>query len=249
MNKITSLILITLVTLTANAFSQTDQRALVKDMVKLDKTYIPALMITGHGPEKMDKIIRIFSEFEVLWNTFYQKYPNGVSTDWSLQMNSIDQAVTGASLSLKVKNKDGAHQGLEKVREAFLEARKAEKIEYYLDYLTLYHTEMEYIVRFFENQNRGVIGDHELANIKEHVNKAVEVWGQCADKIALADVFELKHVKKKSLIETFAATKAELTKLQTSLEKRNVKEAVIPARVLKPLFIKTLLLFGNMPSK
>ena len=138
MKKILVLVGISILFLTtaASAGSQTD---LIKAFVSFDQAFIPPLAITNQEKVKPSK--KAMAILNQNWSHFKAAYENHnpADPDWKKDFDYADAQIKKANATVNSgKDLFSAHETLESVRIQFMELRRRNKIDYYVDWLCFF---------------------------------------------------------------------------------------------------------------
>lgn len=119
--------------------------ALVKDMVVVDKAYIPALMITKKG-EALDAEAAV-DQLAEAWSDFESKWASTVSGEWRAGFARVDELVAeSAKHAAAPQNLAKAHVALDEIRHVLSRMREEEGIAYFVDFVTSVEDALEEVV-------------------------------------------------------------------------------------------------------
>ncbi len=148
---------------------------LVKDMVVVDKAYIPALMITKAGDESraqaaVDQLAESWAEFESKWK-------GTVNEEWREGFERIDQLVAeSAKLSAAPRDLEKAHAALDEIRHLLARLRKEEGIQYFVDFVTSVEDALEEVVRTVGRDKDKPMTPDELDEAEKALVLAQQGW-------------------------------------------------------------------------
>lgn len=223
--------------------SVTNDKLELIDMVKVDKDYVASLVLTSQGNiEKSKKAVSILKDS---WSTFKNKYYSNLDKINKDLFDKIEKTILDSEKSISDSKISEAHEELEPFRQYFYEFRKNMKVDYYMDYLTDFHSQMENVL------NAGIIdGDNDLKfnKIKEVTPKAIETFQNLESKIfdkVLFNFSDEKDTQRKNFIES---EKVKLDELKKALDSNDKDLSIKKSQEIKENFVKLFSLFGDINS-
>lgn len=223
---------------------------LVPAMTKLDKTYIPALGLTGQ-PDQQAKAKIAFSTFENEWTAFAGRYASaaGFDDEWAEDLGAISRAVAKAKTALFDKsNGPASHEALEAVRMTLLDARTRQKVPYFIDALTLYHNAMEDLLNNKPAKKIAEWSDTEKMAVAADLDVAIARWKKVKSVEALLADAGLASKAEGVYRSQWQAIEAVMSGAKKALDSGDEKGFSENLGKLKPNFIKTFFLFGDFPK-
>lgn len=220
-----------------------NNRELLKSMAELDKSYIPALALTGKAGESPGTVKKAIDRFSKSWKFFRDSNTNSLN-GWKSTVSEIDIAVEKAGNALKSGNLKKSHDELESVRETLLKYRRSNGLVYYLDDFTVYHEVMEKLIHAVSSVSNptGSKGTELL------LQKAVESWNTVERNEDSSGLFGLGDEKKSRLHEFIQKEKGLLMEAVKGLKKRDDRSFSEAVRGLKPVFTRAFFLFGDFSA-
>lgn len=215
----------------------------VKDMVVLDQKYVPSLVFTSQNNlENSKKAVSLLKES---WTTFKKKYYETLlDKETKSNFDKVDVIISDTEKSLDNSKIADAHTQLEPFREVFYEIRKTNKIDYYMDYLTDFHKEMENVL------NAGVLEgsvDAKFDKIKEVLPKTISVFNTLESTKFDSNLFNFSDEKEKQRNAFMLAEKTKLQDLKNVVDANNKESAIKLSQEVKENFVKLFALFGDFP--
>lgn len=221
----------------------------VPSMAALDKKYIPALGLSGQAGQ-LEQAKAAFSDFEGAWDAFNQRYSNepGFDAEWKDDLSKVGEAVSKAKVALVGEsNGPAAHEALEAVRMTLLASRTRQKIPYFLDYLTLYHNDMEALLGGKPKKAMKDWSDSERMGFAADLDIAAARWEKVKSQEGLLPAAALST----KASAAYAARWQEVDSIMAGMKRafESGDEGAFSERLgqLKPAFIKTFFLFGEFP--
>ena len=221
----------------------------VASMAVLDKTYIPALGLSGQADQQA-KAKTAFETFENAWEVFRARFEAeaGFDSEWTEDLEKVGAAVSKArSALIDDSNGPKAHEALEAVRMTFLASRSRQKIAYFLDYLTLFHNSMEELLN---NKSAGRISGwtpEEKAGFSADLDIATARWKKVKAKEGLLPEAALNAKAGAAYATQWRAIDSILAGTKKAFDSGDEKAFSEKLGQLKPNFIKTFFLFGDFP--
>ena len=153
---------------------------LVKDMVVLDKAYIPALLIAGEGD-----VLRAQTAADRLtesWAAFQSKWKSTVNQEWQSGFERIDQIVAeSASLTATAQDLKHAYVLLDEIRHIFARLREEADIPYFVDFVTSVEDALQDVIRTVAQDNDKPMTPDELDAAEKGILLAQQRWNVVAD--------------------------------------------------------------------
>jgi tetratricopeptide (TPR) repeat protein len=220
--------------------------ALKKDFVSFDQAFIPPLALTRAEKVKPSKkAMKILKEN---WGTFKAKYYDANSTDpkWKEDFNKVDQKIMEAAKTIKNgKNLIDAHESLEEIRYIFLELRKRNGINYYIDPLSEFHVFMEVILHTADENDPDTLNDSDKETIREQYDQASRIWNRIKKLEFDRDFYGFNDEKMAKMNKYLKMESEALNKLEKALDDNNNALIIETAKAIKPNYAKLYKLFGD----
>ena len=159
----------------AAAADWTTDIALIKDMVVVDKAYIPALMIAkkGDAPHAQAAVEELASS----WSDFDSKWQDAVNEEWREGFARIDTLVAEASkLASAPQDLKQAHTALDEIRHVLARLRKKEGIKYFVDFVTTVEDALDEVVPVVAHDKDKPMTSDELDIAEQGLVRAKEAW-------------------------------------------------------------------------
>jgi hypothetical protein len=221
------------------------QADLIKDMAGLDRAYIPALSLTSAGNVPMSqKAMRVLTD---TWQAFKAKYADYSFDDhWTADFAYVDgQIRQAAAIVATGRNVIEAHETLEGVRERLLETRHRLGIDYYVDYLTVFHGPMENIFLPTKDKTPATLSEAELTKIRAALPAAKTAWSKVESARFDNNVFALSDQKLAEWREARRAEADALNAVEAALQSGDKGALIKAATALRGNFAKLFTLFGD----
>ena len=227
-------------------FTTTD---LQKDFASFDRAFIPPLALTNQ--EKLKPSKKGMKLLKQNWKFFKTKYYDLTPQDpgWKKDFDMIDEKIMEADKIVKgMKNLMTAHEVLEEIRFITLELRKRNKIEYYIDPLTVFHSYMEEIFHTGEENEPGDLTDEDINSLKETLSEAKKIWAEIGKVDLNVEVFGFDADKLAQLKEFHRKETKALKMLEKAIEDKDKPSIIKAAKGVKPNYAKLYKLFGDFES-
>lgn len=223
---------------------------LLAGMADLDRAYIPALALTSQGsPAMAQKAVRVLVES---WQTFKARYARGMADDpeWRADLAFLDARIAEAvAIAAVGANLVEAHEALERVRLRLLETRQQRLgLDYYVDYLTVFHGPMEEIYLAAKGKTPATLTDVDIAKIAGELPEAWTAWGQVERARFDNSIFRLSDQKLAERRQYLKAGADTLTAVEVALRRNDRAGLIQAATQLRTNFVKLFLLFGDFDA-
>jgi hypothetical protein len=221
----------------------------VPSMAALDKKYIPALGLSGQAGQ-LEQAKVAFSDFEGAWKAFDLSFSNqsGFDAEWKDDLIKVGEAVSKAKAALiGTSNGPAAHEALESVRMTLLASRTRQKIPYFLDYLTLYHNDMEVLLNGKPEKALKAWSDSERMSFSADLDIAAARWKKVKSQEGLLPDAALSTKASAAYGSQWQAVDSIMAVTRRAFESGDEKAFADKLGQLKGAFIKTFFLFGEFP--
>lgn len=231
-----------------------DNKIALKDFAELDQKYIPALALTS--VQKVEPSRKALNNFKTYWNAFEKKYSNPkLSSAWRKLFATVDEAILEAEKLINIGTPEAmteAHEELEVVRYDFFKTRRDMGIDYYIDYLTDFHTYMEIIVLKAKDKSPEDLTPGVLRQIVKAHEKAESLWSLVESQTLDSQLFRFSPEKTQEIKKDIQKEGLSLSILEAALEQlsredtpSNRQEVIKKAVAIKPGFAKIFKSFGD----
>jgi len=223
---------------------------LVPSMSALDKKYIAALGLTGQ-PDQQAKAKVAFTAFEATWNDFNGRYAaqTGFDAEWASDLAMINAAVAKAKTAI-IGNSDGpaAHEALEAVRMIFLASRSRQHIQYFGDYLTMFHNSMEDLINGKPAKKLADMTAAERLSVAADLDLLIARWNKVKAMEGLLPQMSLSSKAAAAYASQWQVIDSAMRTTKVALAGGDEKGFADAFGQIKPNFIKTFFLFGDFPQ-
>lgn len=153
--------------------------AFVKDMVVLDKAYIPALMAVRK--EDVSRAEDAVEQLVVSWGEFQSTWGSKVSSEWRTGFEGIYLLVAESKGLVEAGKFDRAYAILDEIRHRFSDLRETEDIPYFVDFVTSTETALDEVVRTISRDVSKPLTSEELDVVEKGLLLAQERWKVVTD--------------------------------------------------------------------
>ncbi len=220
---------------------------LTNDFARLDRAYIPVLFLTNMN--KPDPSKKSDARLKIEWSNFKNKYYeyNKVDPQWSKDFDKVDQSIMKAD---KIISSGGdlikAHEILETIRYTFINTRRRNNIDYYIDHITDFHNPMEHIVLRANKKTPKTLTNKDIKFIEESLPKVLKLWDAIKNAKFDNDLFLFNKEKETKMQDIIKAETNALKDLENALNNKSNKENIIKTAIgIKKNFALLFKLFGD----
>jgi hypothetical protein len=221
-----------------------------EDMVKLDRAYIPALVITNQplSPTTRRSMERLREE----WNGYRARYPKApagfTEASWTKADKAIESSIADAEASVKAGKPTVAHEALERVRDAQYALRRGNGVSYWMDDFTAFHAAMEDIAGAAAGKNAGTLTDGDVASIRAAMPQAQRTWQALLAGRGESARYGVSAGQAEALQRQLDVQTQTLSDLKAALEREDRAEIAAKAVATKPAFSKLMQMFGDFAA-
>ena len=219
---------------------------LVADSAALDRSYIPALMLSnGKDPAKAKAAQ---DAYEVAWAQFAARQRTAYAGDagWTKALAVADAANAQARAALAAGRMQDAHNAQEEVRHALWDQRKAMGVAYQPDLLTDFHATMELIIA--NAQGKPAIGPGDVAALRAQLTKARAQWQAVKSARWEPADYAMEGPRLDAYRAALAAEDQALDALAAALDAGDSAQVAKAAPAIKAPFAKAYAAFGVFPQ-
>ena len=223
------------------------ERNLVKAMLALDRTFIPAWTLTGPGDEgdPAPAVQRMLKEWAYFQARFY--YYERQDTSWQAAFDRIDTVLHQAEQFDSGGNRTSAHASLEEVRSIFVALRDSNGIEYFLDGLIAFQGPLEAIVSLVRGRTAGNLGSRQVNAIRGLFPEVRARWSSVRDWLFDRSLHNFDEQQVARLNEQIALENNALDILEQALGSGSRNSIIVAAQGIEPEFDRLYRLFGDFP--
>lgn len=221
---------------------------LLVDSAALDRSYIPALMLSNGKDAAKAKAAQ--ESYEKAWEVFAARQRKAYAGDasWTQTLAVIDKANADARAAIAAGRMADAHNLQEDVRHALWHQRQAKGFAYQPDILTDFHATMEIIIAGVQGKEPAAISADDIATLRKQLAQARTQWQ--AVKSARWDPAEygLDGARLDVYRAALVGEDQALDALAAALEAADGPRIAKVAPSIKPPFAKAYSAFGVFPQ-
>ncbi len=223
------------------------ERNLVKAMLALDRTFIPAWTLTGPDNEgdpapAMQTLLKEWAYFKA---RFY--YYERQDTSWQAAFDRIDTVLHQAEEIDAGGNRTAAHAALEEVRSTFVALRDSNGIDYFLDGLIAFQEPMEAIVNLVRGRTAGNLARSQINAIRGLFPEVRARWNSVSSWPFDPSLHNFDEQQSARLSEQIALEDNALDILEQALGSGSRNSIIVAAQGIEPEFDQLYRLFGDFP--
>jgi hypothetical protein len=210
----------------------------IEDMAAFERVYIPALALTNQPQAPADRVAGSLARLAAAWPGLRAALSGkGAALEKALRVT--DAALPQAQRLLAEGKRAEAHEALEAIRPAFLEARRAAGIDLYVDRLTEFHDAMEELVKAAQS-------GAPRAQVEPLLEHASGLWTRAERPQFDAKLFGFDDAKYAELRSRVQAGRETLEALRAAIQGGDAARTRELAGALKSRFGAIYVMFGRM---
>lgn len=220
--------------------------ALMKDFVSFDRAFIPPLALTN--AEKLNPSKEAMGLLKENWDSFKAKQYNANPNDpkWKSDLDKVDQKIFEAAAIVRTeKNLSEAHEILEQIRFIFMELRKRNGIEYYIDYLSDFHEHMEAIMHTVQERDPASFSAKDKDYVAREFDQADKTWKRIETAAFDKDFYGFSDQRLARMKECLKLETEALNNLKKALEGEDKALIIKAAKGIRPNYAEIYKLFGD----
>jgi len=210
---------------------------LVEDMAAFERIYIPALALTNQPQQPAARVAASVQRLAAAWPGVRQAFV-GASEPLARAVRTTDEAIGEAQALLAKGMRVEAHDALERVRPAFVEARRAAGMELYVDRLTEFHDAMEQVVKLAASAAAP-------GEIRQRLEEASGLWRRAEEPRFEAALFGFDDAKYEQLRKRIGGERALIEALRKALAANDRTQVGALAKEMKAAFSQIYVMFGD----
>jgi hypothetical protein len=217
-----------------------------KDFVAFDRAFIPPLAITNQEKVKPSRKAMKFLKQD--WEAFKAKYyeSNPKDAKWKQDFDRIDRQIQEAAKIVKSgKNLMSAHEALEEIRIITLELRRRNKIDYFLDPMTEFHTLMEQIFHTGQDNSPEDLDKGMIDDLKEATAEATSLWKKIGTYPFDKELYGFSDAMAARMKGYHKAETAALTEVDKAIASGDKKAIIKASKGVKSNYAKLYKMFGD----
>lgn len=223
------------------------ERNLVKAMLALDRTFIPAWTLTGPDSEgdSAPAVQKLLSEWAYFKARFY--YYERQDTSWQAALDRVEIGLLQAEEFDTGDNRASTHAALEEVRAIFVALRDSNGIEYFLDGLIAFQGPLEAIVNLVRGRTAGNLANRQVNAIRGLFPEVRARWNGVRDWLFDPSLHNFDEQQVARLNEQITLENNALDILEQALGSGSRNSILVAAQGIEPVFDRLYRLFGDFP--
>jgi hypothetical protein len=221
-------------------------------MVRFDALYIPALSLTSAaqadakaGPKAVAALLRLRQAWPALRADLLAQWPvPSARREWAAALVAVDRALAGGDTAGARADWAAAHEALEAVRPAMLQARQGAGIDYFVDRLTAFHEPMETLALAGAKLQPAQLTAAKRAELEGAFAEARALWRAIETHPADPAAHALSPARAAQLAKGLADETAALSRLSEALRGSDAAALLKAASAIKPPFARSFTAFG-----
>ena len=210
---------------------------LIEDMAAFERVYIPALALTNQPQQPAPRVAASLERLARAWPRMREAF-SGKGAALGRAVQATDRGIAGAQRLLAAGQRAEAHEALEAIRPAYIEARRVAGIEFYLDRLVEFHDVMEEVVKLANN-------GASAAEVRERAEQASGLWRLAEHPRFDAALFGFNDAKYGQLRSRAAQEREIIDRLLAALLMNDMPGATVLAKEMRTLFSQIYTMFGD----
>lgn len=222
---------------------------LMKDFVSFDRAFIPPLALTNQ--EKVNPSKKGMGLLKENWSAFKLKHyeANPKDPQWKKGLDGIEERMLKAGrIVAGGKGLMEAHEILEEIRYAFMNLRKRNGIDYYLDHLTEFHGHMEAIMHTVSERDAGSFTTKDKEYVARECAEAVKIWSRVQSLAFDKQLFGFDEKKVAGMRDLMEKEADVLRRLQKALEGEDKALIIESAKKIRPIYAQLYKMFGDFEA-
>ena len=128
---------------------------------------------------------------------------------------------------------------------AFWKMRARNGIDYFADYLTEFHENMEAIVLAVKGKNPSTLSENDIAVMQDHLPAAKADWDRVLSANLNSELFNFGEAQVGKINQLLNAEKTALASLEATLKEGDPEEPIKAAAAIEPVFAKMFKMYGD----
>jgi len=182
------------------------------------------------------------------WKEFRAKYYDYTISDsqWKNDFDSVENSIAEAdSIVNSGTDLKAAHETLEGIRLGFMELRKRNNMDYYIDNLTDFHGSMEHIYHSADDADPASLTDADIDDLRSSLTDASEIWALITAAEFDNTVFKLSDKKLNDKDMYMKKEASALKNMEAALNSKDAEKIIKTSLAIKPAYAKFYSLFGD----
>jgi hypothetical protein len=224
---------------------------LARDMVLLDRAYLPALVMT-EPPGDAKQADAALRTLEARWKPFRERYYDANPADqyWESDFDFIQLMLAEAADLIRGEAAlPEAHEVLGGIRMVLRRLRRRNNMDYFIDHLTAFHGPLAAIVQAAREKTPESLTIDDVDTMRVWLPEALRLWEKATNHPPNRDLFGLDEIQLARVQTYIEHEYAALTHLQQTLAE--MSEGVDEERIIQAAletrqpFLQLLMLFGD----
>ncbi len=208
-----------------------------EDMASFERVFIPALALTNQPKAAAPRVEAAMRRLADAWPGFKPRLAaGGAPMDGPLL--DVERAIGDAQALLASARRAQAHDALEQVRAALMQARAQLGIELYVDRLTEFHDAMEDFVKL-------AMSGAELSALRPPLEKTAALWAPAERMRFAPPLFGFDDDRFEQVAALVRRERAILRSLEADLAAGHRERVTEGAKQLKSVFAQIYVSFGD----
>ncbi|MFH1826356.1 MAG: hypothetical protein ABH823_03605 [bacterium] len=225
------------------------QDQLLRDMGQLDRLYVPLFVFTNLHKQRESELA--FERFNKQWAGFYAKYHGLVLTYgenitdkyWPEDLETINKSIGSIESFVAQGWLTDANRQLRQIRLVFMDLRRRNSLDYYLDSLITFQDAMDEVLVFLRGKNR--LSDRDLDQLREVFRIAQGSLIEAENVEFDFGPFGFDEEKKEAIRKRIREEQKLLAGLAAALSSANIDKIFQSSLELKPNFMVLYKAFGD----
>ena len=222
-----------------------NEKDVIYDMARFDRAYVPALALTEEKDSTGQSVLavkRLKQDWAVLSGKYAQVLAlDGASEDINRNLDRADMLITTGDFR-------GAHKELEPIGSILLRARKKHGIDYFMDYMTAFHSSLERAVAILDNRVPATLTEEDVSVISGLLPDIRTRWNAVAEAPFDRTAFLFDKETETSLRSALAEEAKAIDNMDAALRSGNHKLIFKHALLLREGYQRVFRMFGNFES-
>jgi len=219
---------------------------LMKGFVSFDRAFIPPLAFTNQ--EKVNPSRKGMAILKENWASFKARHYETNSKDprWKKELDGIEERILRAGrIVASGKSLMEAHEILEEIRYAFLNLRRRNGMDYYIDHLSDFHGHMESIMHTASERDTGSFTVKDGEFIAKECGAAFKIWERIQVLPFDKHLFGFDDRKVAAMRDLIEKETQALQGLKNALEGEDKALIIESAKKIRPHYAQLYKLFGD----
>lgn len=222
-----------------------DDYDVIHDMARFDRAYIPALVLTSKKDSTGQSVVAV-KRLRQDWMVLKAKYASMVGTGGT--SDEVDSSIERADMLITTGEFAGAHKELESIREVLLKARRSHEVDYYLDYLTEFHSAMERAVDLVAGKEADAITKANIDTMRAILPDLRSSWQKVVEAPFDRRPFLFSRDTEKALMTAVDEAAMMIDDLEAAIRSGNRPLVLKHTMLVKKSYSRVFKMFGNFDS-